>query len=407
MKKSSYRPTPAEQESLPNGRRSAQKTLLLDDDLKPAFTQIPNWLYTMKGPSVQARHMFGYLLMYARESDHCWPGQDTISKDLSVTRFTAMRWLQELEDWGLLLVHRRGLGHSNVYYLRSNKHLKKPEEVSRPPTLDVAEIAHQPGVTDMQHQKVTDLPLPKVVRHSHKQDVVEQDAKEQDAASAAAARAKPVEEGVVNEDVLRLRNALGATCQALGVRPTKAHEADLAKFRSTHSYSLDEFIYSMSLATSIYQDRAAEQDIGSPWRYYRKILENELGDEQPLGGDLRRPHQHTGHHDVPEPDKGAADADGSEGDATDGNAWDVVKESFQGTMTRGNYQHLIAPTRQVAEDADGTLVVAVPTEFHRVRFDGELATRIKREAGIAGVEAAFRFIVDGQDAQPAAGGASG
>jgi len=380
VKKSSYRPSPDEQESLPSGRRSAQKTLLLDDDLKPAFTQIPNWLYTMKGPSVQARHMFGYLLMYARESDHCWPGQDTISKDLSITRFTAMRWLQELEDWGLLLVHRRGLGHSNVYYLRSNKHLKKPEEESPPATLDVVSLQHQPDVTDLQHQKVEDLRLPKVAGRSHKQDVVEQDVKEQDAASAAAARATPVQEVIETEDVLRLRNALGAACQVLGILPTKAQETEIGRLRAAQDYSLDEFVYSMRLATDVYQDRAADQQIGSPWRYFRKILDNELAGDRTTPATVLRP--------LPESTEPLVGADG-----TPANDWEAIKGALKTELPGDNYPMWFAPSRLQGHDEDGTLVVSVPSDTHVYWLGDRLAKHVTQAAHETGVTVPWRFVV--------------
>lgn len=69
--------------------------------------------------SKDAKILYAYLLGYAYEKDHCFPGYQTLCKDLGTSDNTVRKFMRELETAQLLRQHRRGLGKTNVYILLS------------------------------------------------------------------------------------------------------------------------------------------------------------------------------------------------------------------------------------------------------------------------------------------------
>jgi len=58
------------------------------------------------------------LLSYAWGKDRCFPGQETLAHDVGAGKRSVIRYLQELQEVGLLEIKRRGLGLTNVYILK-------------------------------------------------------------------------------------------------------------------------------------------------------------------------------------------------------------------------------------------------------------------------------------------------
>lgn len=100
--------------------------------LRAGFTQIPNYVFRDKRLSFGARLTYGILLSYAWQEGSCFPGQEKIAADLGSTRETANRFLKELRVAGYVDWKRRGLGKTNVYYIRDVKTEADVTERSHP-----------------------------------------------------------------------------------------------------------------------------------------------------------------------------------------------------------------------------------------------------------------------------------
>jgi hypothetical protein len=93
------------------------RILIEEQRLREPFTLIPNTILRRTDLTPGAKLTYIVLLSYAWQQDHCFPGQSTLARDLGAGRRSVVRYLQELKAVGLLSVHRRGLGHTNVYTL--------------------------------------------------------------------------------------------------------------------------------------------------------------------------------------------------------------------------------------------------------------------------------------------------
>ena len=81
------------------------------------FTQVPNVILTDTALSVGAKLAYAMLLKYAWSNDACFPGQQTLAKDMGAGERSVRTYLKELEDIGFLEVKQRGLGKTNIYRL--------------------------------------------------------------------------------------------------------------------------------------------------------------------------------------------------------------------------------------------------------------------------------------------------
>ena len=81
------------------------------------FTQVPNVILTDANLSVGAKLAYAMLLKYAWSSEGCFPGQQTLAKDMGAGERSIRTYLKELEDVGYLEVKQRGLGKTNYYRL--------------------------------------------------------------------------------------------------------------------------------------------------------------------------------------------------------------------------------------------------------------------------------------------------
>lgn len=98
--------------------------LIADPVLKHGFVQIPKVVYTDKNLSVQARFLYGALLCYAWQDEHCFPGQDALGDMMGMSARQVQTWMGELKTHGYLEVRRRGQGRTNVYTLFANPDTK-------------------------------------------------------------------------------------------------------------------------------------------------------------------------------------------------------------------------------------------------------------------------------------------
>jgi DNA-binding MarR family transcriptional regulator len=81
------------------------------------FTQVPNALLRHKSISPGAKLVYTMLLSYAWQNDFCFPGQETLAKDMGVTSRSVRTYLKELEGKKFLTIQQQGQGRVNIYHL--------------------------------------------------------------------------------------------------------------------------------------------------------------------------------------------------------------------------------------------------------------------------------------------------
>jgi hypothetical protein len=81
------------------------------------YTQVPNAILEHPNISPGAKLTYAMLLRYAWQADHCFPGQERLAKDVGAGERSIRTYLKELETGGLVEIHQRGLGRSNLYVL--------------------------------------------------------------------------------------------------------------------------------------------------------------------------------------------------------------------------------------------------------------------------------------------------
>lgn len=70
------------------------------------------------------------LLYYARQDDHCWPGQKEIASRLGCNLRTVQRHLDELHDLGLISIERRGNNRTNRYWIEDVRDAYSPDKTA-------------------------------------------------------------------------------------------------------------------------------------------------------------------------------------------------------------------------------------------------------------------------------------
>jgi len=71
----------------------------------------------VRGLSHSAKLTYALILSYAWQKDYCFPGQETLARDLEVSTRSVIEYLKELQARGLIRIQRRGLGKTNVYHV--------------------------------------------------------------------------------------------------------------------------------------------------------------------------------------------------------------------------------------------------------------------------------------------------
>src|SRR3954447_20461368 len=86
-----------------------------DPITRHGFTQVPNFILTMKELSVGAKLAYAMLLKYAWGDDACFPGQLKLAEDMGAGERSVRTYLKELERANILEIAQRGLGKTNLY----------------------------------------------------------------------------------------------------------------------------------------------------------------------------------------------------------------------------------------------------------------------------------------------------
>lgn len=99
-----------------------------DSATAKGFTQVPNFLLKSRHLSAGDKLAYAMLLSYAWQKDSCFPGQETLAKDLGLSDRSVRTHLKSLERRGLLNIRRRGQGRTNIYELSL-----RPRDISPTP----------------------------------------------------------------------------------------------------------------------------------------------------------------------------------------------------------------------------------------------------------------------------------
>jgi len=152
-------------------------TILIEDEtLRAGFTQIPNRVLRAPNISRDAKILYAFLLSYAWQQRSCFPGYDQLCADMGASPSIVRKYMRELEQRGLLVQKRRGLGKTNLYILRS----LSTATLEPPATHRVAETAHQECRSAVSNDQ--DAPLPNALESnpcSGKEDSREKDTLEE------------------------------------------------------------------------------------------------------------------------------------------------------------------------------------------------------------------------------------
>lgn len=81
------------------------------------FTQVPNYVLKSEKLSPGAKLTYTMLLSYAWQNEYCFPGQETLAKDMGSGLRSVARYIKELEAEKFLKIKKRGQGRVNLYEL--------------------------------------------------------------------------------------------------------------------------------------------------------------------------------------------------------------------------------------------------------------------------------------------------
>ena len=87
--------------------------------LRFRFSTMPRIVLEAKGVSLNAKTLYCKLVDYLYEAEDifCWPSQEKLAEDLDTSKWTVIRCLNELRDYGLIDWKQQGLSKTNVYWL--------------------------------------------------------------------------------------------------------------------------------------------------------------------------------------------------------------------------------------------------------------------------------------------------
>ena len=89
-----------------------------DSELQGGFVPLPRAVLFSEDLSPGAIRLYSTLLHFAWDKGHCWPGQKHLAYLMNCSEGQVRRYLTELIETDFVRVERRGMGKSNMYYLR-------------------------------------------------------------------------------------------------------------------------------------------------------------------------------------------------------------------------------------------------------------------------------------------------
>lgn len=81
------------------------------------YTIIPNEILDESDLDIPARYLYCVLLRHCGKDDHCYPGQETLGRELGYTDRQIRNLLNNLLKTGLITKKRTGYNKSNTYHV--------------------------------------------------------------------------------------------------------------------------------------------------------------------------------------------------------------------------------------------------------------------------------------------------
>jgi len=357
-------------------------TIVIEDEgLRAGFTQLPNYVFRIRGLSHGAKLTYALLLSYAWQSGSCFPGQATLAADLDVSVRSVGDYLRELQERGLIRIQRRGLGKTNIYHILRLAPTAPPAAPDHPAAPPVPPTARrrataaapqpQPPVTPDRNPVAT--PDRQNPAHQHRND------------SATPGRKRHAT--LDTQPAAPQKDASHATkpsrkdaAQQHGPVAASPAQAVLARFGVTEPRLVAELCASPA---EVLRQAAALQDhldaghaIANPAGW---LIEAVRGGYQsaPDTSPAPRPEQQRPPQPPPAPPT---------------NAWEAVKGELQATTTEANFQRWFASTVLLRGD-EATLIVGAPSEHDRDWLEHRLRGAVERAATVAlGAQPAISFV---------------
>lgn len=397
-----------------DGTSSGPTIIIEDEVLRQGFTQLPNFLFQIRGLSHGAKLAYALILSYAWQGGYCFPGQETLARDLEVSTRSVIEYLKELQASGLIRIQRRGLGMTNIYHVL--RYPPTPREPETPPSHpEVKKTAHQ-DMRPASHQEVAvpSDPDPHSIAHqdvqpsSRKKDASQtkltvQNAEQQtQGAERAAVVAERSRKGQMH--VTRTSGAPALEFQASSDTP--AHLAQQARAGLTaqgvkNSRLLKELTADPAEALRQMErlrDAMAQGDVLNPTGWLVEAIRGRYGNPEsaapiplPFLFDGVADERDARPNDVFDTRAAVDDpADSTAPTESPAGAWARVCAELRATQTRDNYQRWFGPSHAL-DLAGDVLTVSVPDSFHQQWLDRRLRPAIERAAArtLDGVRIAF------------------
>ena len=409
------------------GQETDEPTIVIEDEgLRLGFTQLPNYLFQVRGLSHSAKLTYALILSYAWQKDYCFPGQETLARDLEVSTRSVIEYLKELQARGLIRIQRRGLGKTNVYhvlrYPPATDHTA-PRPAPTPGPSRARHGASHPEVKRASHQGLTSTSPLDARKPSHPEvrDNADQEVRE----SAGNKKTPPAKN--TNENNQRQQHPVAAPSRTVAkdVKGTRS-ATDTGKAQTTEIAPVAQNSLFSDLADQppdVAMARAALQAHGI--RSERLLTELAAEPGEALA-QIERLRQEVARGAVANPAGWLVEAIRgryrlvNEGDAPDvsgvqtvvtvgapvshdetaattpeGQAWARVCAEVRGDITPENYGRWVAPV--VPQDYTGDqLTVGVADPSHQHWLDRRLRRTIERAAARALGDVTITFVVAGR-----------
>lgn len=144
------------------------KIEILDKTLKSGFAPTPRVVLRNPKLSRNSKTTYSLLLDYAWQTGSCFPGQQTLAKELGVSTRTIQRDLEELKAFGLIDWKQRGKNRTNIYYILPLDFL-----YTEPDKKTVLHTSLEVDTTNMSDPDATDLSSHDTPEMSHLIEEVE------------------------------------------------------------------------------------------------------------------------------------------------------------------------------------------------------------------------------------------
>lgn len=357
--------------------------------LDSGFTQVPNWLRDLKGLSHSARLTWLYLLQYSFQKGYSFPGIATLADDLEVSRHSVMRYTQELQDYGLLHIQRRGQGLTNVYHLRGREGVarradgarpspaplpsyvvEKPEEAVFPPRS--CRSATSCDVADLQHPEVAAAPHPEAPQPQHLFKAEEEKKKKtKEKKQQQHTAEKTISSSWIEEAITQVGAYMGWTRLAALTRADLS--AVLRELLGPHSDAERTWFLSY-LSSDDYARR-------NPTLLVRRTIpeDYEAWFNAGCGAQRKGPCAALPAVSSPPPPSQDAGARAPADESHAGRAWAAVCAAVRSEVTPDNYVRWLAPTRALSL-ADDVLTIGAPETFDARWLDQRWRVRIEGAA---------------------------